>query len=77
MSTCQTPYRLPDGYYERLMTMTPEAGAATFIGEVLADDYACGDPAVGTIQLGGHTIPVCQYHHDYFHKYIAPLEIEN
>jgi hypothetical protein len=76
MSTCQAPYRLPDGYYERLMTMTPEASAATFIGEVLADDYACGDPAVGTIQLGGHTIPVCQYHHDYFHKYIAPLEIE-
>ena len=49
----------------------------TFIAEVLADDYDCGDPAVGTIQLGGHTIPVCQYHRDFFQNYIAPLEIEN
>jgi hypothetical protein len=57
--------------------MTPEEAAVTFIGEVLADDYDCGDPAVLTIQLGGHTLPLCQYHHDYFHKYIAPLEIEN
>lgn len=77
MSTCQAPHRLPDNYYDRLETMTPEAGAVTFIAEVLADDYDRGDPAVGTIQLGGHTISVCQYHHDYFQDYIAPLEIEN
>jgi hypothetical protein len=77
MSTCEAPHRLPNDYYDQLQTMTPEAGAVTFIGEVLADDYACGDPAVGTIQYGGHTMPVCQYHNDYFHKYIAPLEIEN
>ena len=77
MSICQAPYRLPERYYDRLERMTPEEGAVTFIAEVLADDYACGDPAVGTIQLGGHTMCVCQYHHDFFHKYIAPLEIEN
>jgi len=50
MRTCGAPHRLPDGYYERLMTMTPEQGAVTFVAEVLADDHDCGDPAVGTIQ---------------------------
>jgi hypothetical protein len=78
MTTCQAPHRLPDGYYGRLERMTPEAGAAaTFIGEVLADDYACGDPAVGRVQLCGHAVPVCQYHHDFFQNYIAPLKIQN
>jgi len=77
MSTCQAPHRLPAGYYERLESMTPEAGAVTFIGEVLADDYACGDPAVGTIQYRGHTVSVCQYHHNFSQNYLAPLEIEN
>jgi hypothetical protein len=57
--------------------MTPEEGAVTVIGEVLADDHACGDPAVGTVQYRGHTLPVCQYHHDFFRQYIAPLEIAN
>jgi hypothetical protein len=66
MSTCQAPHRLPDGYYVHLEAMTPEEAAVTFIGEVLADDYACGDPAVGTIKYRGQTIPVCQYHHGYF-----------
>jgi hypothetical protein len=77
VSTCEAPHRLPDAYYDRLASMTPEAGAVTFIGEILADDYACGDPAVGTIQLGGHTMSVCQYHNNYFENYLAPLEIEN
>jgi hypothetical protein len=78
MSTCQAPHRLPVGYYERLETMTPEEAALTFISEVLADDYACGDhPAVGTIEYGGRTLPVCQYHNDFFQNYIAPLEIQN
>jgi hypothetical protein len=58
---CRAPYRLPDGYYDRLETMTPEEGAVTVIVEVLADDHACGDPAVGTVQYRGHTVPVCQY----------------
>ena len=57
--------------------MTPEESAVAFIGEVLADDYACGDPAVGTIQFGGHTMLVCEYHRGYFQNYLAPLEIEN
>jgi len=77
MSTCQAPHRLPDRYYDRLQKMTPEESAVTFIAEVLADDYACGDPAVGPIQLGGHAMPVCQYHYTYFQNYLAPLEIEN
>ncbi len=77
MNTCQAPHRLPDTYYERLKSMTPEESAVTFIGEVLADDYACGDRAVGSVELGGHTVLVCQYHCDYFQNYIAPLEIEN
>jgi hypothetical protein len=77
MTTCHAPHRLPDGYYDRLESMTPEAGAATFVGVVLADDYDCGDPAVGTVQLGGHAIPVCQYHRNFFQNYLAPLEIEN
>jgi hypothetical protein len=25
----------------------------------------------------GHTVPICQYHHDFFQQYIAPLEIAN
>ena len=77
MSTCQAPYRLSEGYCERLETMTPEEAAVTFISEVLADDYDCGDPAVGTVQYCGHTVSVCQYHHDFFQNYIAPLEIQN
>ena len=75
--TCNAPHRLPDDYYSKLQAMTPEEGAVTVIGEVLADDHACGDPAVGTVQYRGHTLPVCQYHHDFFRQYIAPLEIAN
>ena len=33
MTTCQAPHRLPDDYYERLQTMTPEEGAVTLIDE--------------------------------------------
>jgi hypothetical protein len=57
--------------------MTPEESAVTFIGEILADDYACGDPAVGSVQLGDHAMLVCEYHSDFFHNYLAPLEIDN
>jgi hypothetical protein len=58
--------------------MTPEAGAVTFIGEVLAEDYDCGDPAVGTVPvlwthgvrlpIPSRLFPECSG---------APLEIEN
>jgi hypothetical protein len=74
---CRAPYRLPDGYYDRLEAMTPEEGAVTMIVEVLAADHDCGEPAVGTVQCRGQTVPVCQYHHDFFRQYIAPLEIAN
>lgn len=77
MTTCEAPHRLPDHFYDKLQTMTPEESAVTFISEVLADDHACGDPAVGSVQLGGHTMLVCEYHRGYFRNHLAPLEIEN
>ncbi len=75
--TCNAPHRLPDGYYDKIQAMTPEEGAVTVIGEVLAADHACGEPAVTTVHYKGHTVPVCQYHYDFFRQYIAPLEIAN
>jgi predicted nucleotidyltransferase len=75
--TRQAPHRLPADYYDKLEDMTPEEGAVTLIAEVLADDYACGDPAVAVVQYKGRTVSVCQYHHDYFRQYIAPFEIVN
>ncbi len=78
MSTgCQAPHRLPDNYYDRFEDLSPEEGAVTFISEVLANDYACGDPTVCTVQFRGRTVPVCQYHKDFFDQYIAPREILN
>jgi hypothetical protein len=77
MTHCQAPYRLPDDYYDKLEAMTPEEGAVTFIAEVLAKDHDCGDPAIATVQHKGRTLSVCQYHHDFFRQYIAPLEIAN
>jgi hypothetical protein len=78
MSTgCQAPHRLPDGYYDRLEDLSPEEGAVTLISEVFADDHACGDPAVRTVQYRGHTVPVCQYHKGFFEQNIAPREIVN
>jgi hypothetical protein len=74
---CRAPYRLPDGYYDRLETMTPEEGAVTMIVEVLADDHDCGNPAVAERPRCGKLIPVCQYHKDFYDQNIALLETLN
>ena len=74
-SGCQAPHRLPDNYYDRFENLSPEEGAVTLIAEVFANDYDCGDPAICTVQY--RTLPVCQYHKDFFDRYIAPREIRN
>ena len=82
MNTCQAPYRLPEGFYERLESdidtnsLTPEE-AAVDLTMILATDHECGEPALATVNYKGRTMHVCAWHEELRRTVIAPFSIEN
>ena len=77
MNRCQAPYRLPEGFFERLeddiveSRITPEEAAFDLM-KILATDHACGEPAVTTVLHNGRTVYVCAWHEEQHRTEIAP-----
>jgi len=82
MNTCQAPYRLPEGFYERLESdlktdrITPEEAAVEMM-MVLATDHECGEPATATVNHKGRAMHVCAWHEERHRTMIAPFSVEN
>lgn len=80
MNHCQAPYRLPEGFYERLEAdfadrLTPEQFAVG-ITTIVATDHDCGEPAVATVNHKGRTIHVCAWHEEQHRTLIASLCVQ-
>ena len=82
MNTFQAPYRLPEGFYERLESdlktdrITPEEAAVAMM-MVLATNHECDEPAIATDNHKSRTMHVCAWHEEQHRTLIAPLSVEN
>jgi len=82
MNTCHPPYRLPEGFYERLESdidasrLTPEEAAVELM-TILTTDHECGEPAVATVNHKGRTLHVCAWHEEQHRTMIMPLSVDN
>ena len=82
MNHCQAPYRLPEGFYDRLEAdlfanrLTPEEFAVE-ITTIVATDHDCGEPAVALVTHKGRTLHVCAWYEEQHRTVIAPLCMQN